>query len=59
MNATQAVLFDLDDTLVDFQYLRRAGLRVVQEWLSALGHLPLEELDLDSLRLAPISVESL
>ena len=46
MNDTQAVLFDLDDTLVDFQYTRRAGLRAVQELLPALAHLPLEELEL-------------
>ena len=46
MNDSQAVLFDLDDTLVDFQYSRRAGLRAVQELLPALAHLPLEELEL-------------
>lgn len=46
MNEPQAVLFDLDDTLVDFQHSRRHGLRAVQELLPALAHLPLEELEL-------------
>ncbi len=42
----QAVLFDLDDTLVDFQYSRRLGLRAVQELLPDLAPVPLEELEL-------------
>lgn len=46
MNDTHAVLFDLDDTLVDFQYSRRCGLRVIQELLPALAPVPLEELEL-------------
>ncbi|MDE2727282.1 MAG: HAD family hydrolase [Gemmatimonadota bacterium] len=41
-----AVLFDLDDTLVDLQYARRQGLRAVQEILPALKPVPLEELEL-------------
>ncbi len=41
-----AVLFDLDDTLVDLQYARRHGLRVVQEILPELKPVPLEELEL-------------
>ena len=46
MNDIQAVLFDLDDTLVDFQYSRRCGLRAIQELLPALASVPLEELEL-------------
>ena len=46
MNDTQAVLFDLDDTLVDFQYSRRCGLRAIQELFPALAPVPLEELEL-------------
>ena len=42
----QAILFDLDDTLVDFQYSRRLGLRAVQELLPGLAPVPLEELEL-------------
>lgn len=42
----EAVLFDLDDTLVDLQYARRYGLRAVQEILPALKPVPLEELEL-------------
>ena len=41
-----AVLFDLDDTLIDFQYSRRCGLRLLQELLPALGGEPLERLEL-------------
>ena len=41
-----AVLFDLDDTLIDLQYSRRHGLRAVQEILSDLKRVPLEELEL-------------
>ena len=41
-----AVLFDLDDTLVDLQYSRRHGLRGVQETLPELKQIPLEELEL-------------
>ena len=41
-----AVLFDLDDTLIDFQYSRRHGLRAVQELLPGLAPVPLEELEL-------------
>ncbi len=44
--AVQAVLFDLDDTLIDFQYSRRHGLRTVQELLPGLAPVPLEELEL-------------
>ena len=46
MNETQAVLFDLDDTLVDFQYSRRHGLRAVQTVLAGLDPVPLDELEL-------------
>ena len=46
IRGTQAVLFDLDDTLIDFQYSRRCGLRVVQALLPALAPVPLEELEL-------------
>lgn len=46
MSNTRAVLFDLDDTLVDFQYSRRHGLRAVQALLPALAQVPLEELEL-------------
>lgn len=46
MTNTSAVLFDLDDTLVDFQYSRRHGLRAVQALLPALAQVPLEELEL-------------
>ena len=46
MTNTSAVLFDLDDTLVDFQYSRRHGLRAVQRLLPALAQVPLEELEL-------------
>ena len=42
----RAVLFDLDDTLIDFQYSRRYGLRAVQAVLPALAPVPLEELEL-------------
>lgn len=42
----QAVLFDLDDTLVDFQYSRRQGLRAVQDLIPALAHVPVEDLEL-------------
>ena len=41
-----AVLFDLDDTLIDLQYSRRHGLRAVQEILPDLKPVPLEELEL-------------
>lgn len=41
-----AVLFDLDDTLVDLQYSRRHGLCAVQEILPELKRVPLEELEL-------------
>lgn len=34
MRETDAVLFDLDDTLIDYQYSRRQGLRAVQELLT-------------------------
>ena len=43
---SSAVLFDLDDTLVDLQYSRRHGLRAVQEVLPELKRVPLEELEL-------------
>ncbi|MCY3820589.1 MAG: HAD family hydrolase [Gammaproteobacteria bacterium] len=46
MRSKEAVLFDLDDTLVDFQYSRRHGLRAVQELLPGLAPVPLEELEL-------------
>ena len=46
MMRREAVLFDLDDTLVDFQYSRRHGLRAVQELLPGLAPVPLEELEL-------------
>ena len=46
MREKDAVLFDLDDTLIDFQYSRRCGLRAVQELLPALSPVPLEELEL-------------
>ena len=41
-----AVLFDLDDTLIDLQYSRRHGLRAAQEILTDLKRVPLEELEL-------------
>ena len=41
-----AVLFDLDDTLIDLQYSRRHGLRAVQEILPDLKRIPLEDLEL-------------
>lgn len=41
-----AVLFDLDDTLIDLQYSRRLGLGAVQEVLPELKRVPLEELEL-------------
>ena len=41
-----AVLFDLDDTLIDLQYSRRHGLRAVQEILPDLKRVPVEELEL-------------
>lgn len=43
---SSAVLFDLDDTLIDFQYARRHGLRAVQALIPALAPVPLEELEL-------------
>lgn len=46
MRSKEAVLFDLDDTLVDFQYSRRHGLRAVQALVPALASVPLEELEL-------------
>ena len=46
MKSKVAVLFDLDDTLIDFQYSRRHGLRAVQELLPGLAPVPLEELEL-------------
>ena len=46
MKAKDAVLFDLDDTLIDFQYSRRHGLRAVQKLLPGLAPVPLEELEL-------------
>ena len=46
MNGKDAVLFDLDDTLIDFQYSRRNGLRAVQKLLPGLASVPLEELEL-------------
>ena len=41
-----AVLFDLDDTLIDLQYSRRRGLCAMQEILPELKRAPLEELEL-------------
>ena len=41
-----AVLFDLDDTLIDLQFSRRHGLRAVREILPDLKRVPLEELEL-------------
>ena len=41
-----AVVFDLDDTLIDLQYARRHGLRAAQEILPELKRVPLEELEL-------------
>ena len=41
-----AVLFDLDDTLIDLQYSRRHGLHAVQEILPDLKRVPVEELEL-------------
>ena len=46
MESKEAVLFDLDDTLIDFQYSRRHGLRAVQQLVPALASVPLEELEL-------------
>ena len=43
---SSAVLFDLDDTLIDLQYSRRHGLRAVQDILPKLKRVPLEELEL-------------
>ena len=39
-------MFDLDDTLIDFQYSRRQGLRAVQNLVPALLSVSLEELEL-------------
>ena len=44
--APEAVLFDLDDTLIDFQYSRRQGLRAVQNLVPALFSVSLKELEL-------------
>lgn len=44
--ASAAVLFELDDTLIDLQHARRHGLRAVQELMPELEDLPLEELEL-------------
>lgn len=43
--APEAVLFDLDDTLIDFQYSRRQGLRAVQNLVPALSPVSLKELE--------------
>ena len=43
---TRAVLFDLDDTLIDFQFSRRRGLRAIQALLPDLARIPLEQLEL-------------
>jgi len=40
------VLFDLDDTLMDYQYGRRCGLRALQEKYPALAAVSLTELEL-------------
>ena len=44
--ATKGVLFDLDDTLIDFQYARRRGLRALLKILPELSAEPIEELEL-------------
>ena len=44
--ATKGVLFDLDDTLIDFQYARRRGLRALLKILPELSADPIEELEL-------------
>ena len=46
MREKEAVLFDLDDTLIDSQCSRRHGLRAVQELLPTLAPVPLEQLEL-------------
>ena len=45
-SSREAILFDLDDTLIDFQCSRRHGLRAVQKLLPGLAPVPLEELEL-------------
>ena len=42
---SEAVLFELDDTIIDFQYSRRQGLRSVQNLVPALSNVSLKELE--------------
>ena len=46
MIKADAVLFDLDDTLIDFRHSRRHGLRAVQKLLPGLAPVTLDELEL-------------
>jgi HAD superfamily hydrolase (TIGR01549 family) len=43
--AVEAVLFDLDDTLFDHHYARRAALQTLRAAEPAVGRFPLEQLD--------------
>ncbi len=46
MTKAEAVLFDLDDTLIDFRHSRRHGLRTVQKLLPGLAPVALDDLEL-------------
>src|SRR3982751_5090324 len=47
----KAVLFDLDDTLLDHQHCNRVGLAAVQQKYQCWREKPLEELERENLRL--------